>query len=219
VQAFAYFKEVINQHNPQLSSVPIQQAYANNVLVSSSGAASKEANCIGCQLYKAFFLVQNMSCLGFFCSDGTSMPVTPTPCDHEYYTIMFVQFKATVAPAPVSSDLQSIPAATVAFFLKLPQSPSPAEPPSNAVAAATKIQANLDAATTASSTAARDSILQALADGGTIADLDLKDPAISSAIAVLISLSSPAAGSPVSPPLHLTTACSQPPLLLLLPPL
>ena len=80
VQAFAYFKEVIRQHQTQLSSSTIQQAYANNIPVSSSKAASKEANCIGCQLYESFFLIANLSCLKFFWSDGSHVSIALHPC-------------------------------------------------------------------------------------------------------------------------------------------
>ena len=41
VQAFAYFEEILRQYRPQLSSVSVQLAYANNVPVSSSAAASE----------------------------------------------------------------------------------------------------------------------------------------------------------------------------------
>jgi hypothetical protein len=50
VQAFAYFEEVIRQHRPQLTSLTVQQAYANNTPASSSASAAEEANRICCQL-------------------------------------------------------------------------------------------------------------------------------------------------------------------------
>jgi hypothetical protein len=71
VQAFAYFEEVIRQHRPQLTSLTVQQAYADNIPVSSSASASEEANRVSCQLYESFFEVANLDCLGFYESDGS----------------------------------------------------------------------------------------------------------------------------------------------------
>jgi hypothetical protein len=60
VQAFGCFEEVIRQHRPQLTSLTVQQAYADNIPVSSSASASEEANRISCQLHASFFEVANL---------------------------------------------------------------------------------------------------------------------------------------------------------------
>jgi hypothetical protein len=127
VQAFAYFDEVLRQHERQLTSLAIPQAYTNNIIVSSSATASEEASRIGSELHEAFFLVSNLSCLGFFGPDGTKVPVAAAPCDRQP-NIAFVQFQSTVNPTLSSPDLASIPAVTLTFFLPLPQLPIPAKP-------------------------------------------------------------------------------------------
>jgi hypothetical protein len=200
VQAFAYFEEVICQHRAQLSSVTVQQAYANNIPVSSSVAASKEANRIGCQLYEAFFLVSNLSCLGFFCSDGSRATIHPHPSKRSA-AIGFVQFEAIVAPGIFSPDLASISPATVSFFLKLPQSSLPARSATPNIPA--QDAAALAAAALTPATAAMVTTIRAVfAAGGTIVDLNLADPAVTAALSnILSNASNPTApaGAPGTP--------------------
>jgi hypothetical protein len=90
-QAFAYFEEVIRQHRPQLTSLTVQQAYANNIPVSSSASASEEANRVSCQLYDLFFQIANFNCLGFFTSNGSPIPIALAPYDRKH-DISFVPF-------------------------------------------------------------------------------------------------------------------------------
>jgi hypothetical protein len=190
VQAFAYFDEVLRQHERQLTSLAIQQAYANNMPVSSSVAASEEANRIGSELHEAFFLVSNLSCLGFFTSDGTKVPLAPAPCDCKP-NIAFVQFQSTVNPTRSSPDIASISAVTVTFFLPLLQSPIPAKP--QPTASASELQANQDSANTA--LAASDpvnTIIAALVAGGTISELDLTDATVVAALSTIVRSSSTA---------------------------
>jgi hypothetical protein len=131
VQAFAYFEEVIRQHRSQLSSVAVQQAYANNVPVSSSAAASEEANRICCDLYNSFFHVENLSCLGFYHSSGRPALMDLDPNDRKS-DILYVQFEATVAPGNFSDTLAKVASSSVTFFLKLPQSAASCKPSANA---------------------------------------------------------------------------------------
>jgi hypothetical protein len=101
VQDFAYFDEVLCQHEHQLTSLAIQQAYDNNIPVSSSAAASEEANHIGSEFHEVFFLVSNLSCLGFFRSDGTSqylalIPLLPASHMNIWDINLFTQFWAAL---------------------------------------------------------------------------------------------------------------------------
>jgi hypothetical protein len=196
VQAFAYFNEVFRQHERQLTSLAIQQAYANNIPVCSSAAASEEANRIGSELHEAFFLVSNLSCLRFFGPDGTKVHVAPAPCDRKP-SIAFVQFQSTVNPTRSSSNLASIPAVTVTFFLPLPQSPIPAKP--QPTASASELQANQDATDTAlAASNAVNTIIAALVAGGTIAKLDLTDATVVTVLSTTIVRSSSTAPSTAS---------------------
>jgi len=83
VQAFAYLEEILRQHRPQLTSHAIQQAYADNVPVSSSASAAEEANRVNSGLLASFFHVANLTCLGFFKSDGTEASVALEPCNRD----------------------------------------------------------------------------------------------------------------------------------------
>jgi hypothetical protein len=127
VQAFAYFEEIIRQHRPQLTASTVQQAYADNIPVSSSASASEEANRISCQLYDSFFEVANLTCLGFFKSDGTEVSVALDPSQRSS-DISFIQFEAKIDPASFSSALTGSPSYTVQYYLKLPQSMPPPKP-------------------------------------------------------------------------------------------
>jgi hypothetical protein len=121
VQAFAYFEEIIHQHHPQLTSLTVQQAHANNIPVSSSASASEEANRVSGQLCDSFFEVENLNCLGFYKSNGA---IALAPCDRSP-DISFVHFEATVSPAAFGPALSSIQWSTAKFCLKLPQSTLP----------------------------------------------------------------------------------------------
>jgi hypothetical protein len=108
VQAFAYFEEILRQYRPQLSSVSIQLVYAtNNVPVSSSAAASEEANRISCKLYSSLFHVKHLSCLGFYDSTGSKVDITtdPSKCVND---IAFVNLEATIDPVMFSPGLHTI---------------------------------------------------------------------------------------------------------------
>jgi hypothetical protein len=176
------------QHRPQLSSPQVQQAYANHIPVSSSAAASKEANRIGCQLHESFFFAQNLFCLGFFKSNGKRTTIDPNPSNRTA-DIAFVQLEALVTPVHFSTGLAAIPPIALTFFLKLPQ----LSPPASTL---TPVDADALAATLAASAAApitTQDITQLFATGGTIADLDLTNAAVASALsALLTSVSSPA---------------------------
>ena len=134
VQAFTYSEEIIYQHCLQLTSSAIQQAYATNIPISSSASASEEAKRISRQSPDAFFQVANLSCLGFFKSDGTEASAAFDLCDRTS-DITLIQFQATVAPATFSSVLIDTPLSTINYFLKLPQSMPPPKPLSSTVPA------------------------------------------------------------------------------------
>ena len=121
VQAFAYFEEIIRQHRLQLTTHAVQQAYADNIPVSSSASAAEEANRVTSRLLASFFHVSNLTCLGFFKSDGTETFVALEPCNLES-DISIVKFSSTIAPSAFSPALDATPSSTVIHFLKLPQS-------------------------------------------------------------------------------------------------
>jgi hypothetical protein len=126
VQAFVYFEEIIQQYCPQLSSVSVQLTYANNIPVSSTAAASKEANCAGCDLYSSLFHVGRLSCFGFHNSTSTKVDITANPT-----TIAFVNLGATIDPVTFSSDLHTIQPFILPYYLKLPQTITTLSPPSS----------------------------------------------------------------------------------------
>jgi hypothetical protein len=95
VQAFACFEEVLHQHRSQLTSLTIQQAYATNIPVSSSASTSEEANRVSNDVLASFFRVENLTCLGFFHSDGSSASIALAPWARTP-DITFVSFAATV---------------------------------------------------------------------------------------------------------------------------
>jgi hypothetical protein len=206
VQAFAYFEEVICQHRTQLSSATIQQAYATHIPISSSAAASEEANRIACQIYESFFVVGNLQCLGFFRSNSLPVAVAPNAWERDA-DIRFVQFEATVVPATFSSVLAAIPPAVISFFLKLPQSAPPAKPAAAQAALSEDDARDAADAAAASATAAKAAlvaqaaIVSALARGGTVGDLDLTDPIVAAALAAIITkaTAAPANTAPSTP--------------------
>jgi hypothetical protein len=206
VQAFGYFEEVIRQHRTQLSSATVQQAYATHIPISSSAAASEEANRIACQIYDSFFVVGNLQCLGFFKSNSLPVAVAPNAWDRDS-DIRFVQFEATVAPAPFSSVLAAIPPAVIPFFLKLPQSAPPAKPAAKkATISDSDARDTADAASAAATAAeaarvSEAAIVSAFAKGGTIGDLDLDDPTVAAALASIITkaTAAPVATTPSTP--------------------
>jgi hypothetical protein len=192
VQAFAYFEEILRQYRPQLSSVSVQLAYANNVPVSSSAAASEEANRIGCELYSSLFHVDNLSCLGFYDSSGSKVDITTDPSTR-VNDIAFVNLEATIDPVAFSPDLHTIPPFVVPYYLKLPQSTDAAATPSTPTH-----QISATAAKTAADNAAALALLSsALASGASIASLNLADASVTQALAALLS---GAAGQPPSTP-------------------
>ena len=217
VQAFAYFEEVVRQHRSQLTSLLVQQAYATHVPVSSSASASEEANRVSILIYDAFFTTSNLTCLGFFKSDGSSVPISIDPCDRQP-SISFVSFSATVKLASFSPTLldSAVPLITIQFYLPLPQSNIPiaydvtasAAHDDDAAAAATSTAdaANDDDSATAITTAqdappatpdtkAMANIRKLFATGGNIASLNLTSPKIVAALASIIRNTSSSASS------------------------
>jgi hypothetical protein len=128
VQAFACFEEVLHQHRSQLASLTIQQACATNIPVSSSASASEEANRVSNDVLASFFRVENLTCLGFFHSDGSPASIALAPCDRTP-DITFVSFAAAVYLPYFNSALgaAAISSPSVQLFLKLPQSNIPAK--------------------------------------------------------------------------------------------
>ena len=191
VQAFAYFEEVIRQHRSQLTALSVQQAYANNIPVSSSASASEEANRISHLLHDSFFHVANLTCLGFFTSNGTTTPVALDPSDR-VSDISFIQFESTINPASFSSALLDTPSSTIKFFLKLPQSMPPPKINSSVNSAAkvpTSSPDTCDADPSTPDTAAMSAIRDVFATGGDPAALDLSDPSVISALASIVKTS------------------------------
>jgi hypothetical protein len=179
VQAFAYFDKVIQQFCSQLSSATLQQAYATTIPLSSSAAASEDLNRISQLLHDAFFSVTNLACLGFYNANRKSVRIDLDPRDGTA-SIRFIEFEGTVDPVVVSPDLKSASPITVTYFLRLPQTVAPAVTPSPDATAP-------DASLTESNAAdAMEQILRALASGTTLADLDLTDPSVATAISKLV---------------------------------
>jgi hypothetical protein len=198
VQAFAYFEEVIQQFRSQLSSATLQQAYATTIPVSSSAAASEDSNRISQLLTNAFYSVQNLSCLGFYTANRKPVRIDLAPVDRAP-SIRFVEFEATVNPVAISLDLRSVSPVTVTFFLRLPQS----------IASTTMPRADVDhsldavpaTADPAAAATAMVKLLRALASGTTVAELDLTDPSVSSALATLAQqASTPHGTTPITTP-------------------
>jgi hypothetical protein len=70
-QDFACFEEIVHQDCSQFTSLTIQKAHgASNAPVGSSPSAAEEANRVGNLLCDAFLSAANLTCLGFFKSDG-----------------------------------------------------------------------------------------------------------------------------------------------------
>jgi hypothetical protein len=190
VQAFAYFEEVIRQHRPQLTSLTVQQAYADNIPVSSSASASEEANRVSCQLYESFFEVANLDCLGFYASDGSKASIAIAPCDRSP-DIAFVHFEATISPAACSPALSSVPSATAKFFLRLPQSTLPAKPAASSSEPPIIVDDPHDAPATATpDTAQMTAVRKAFASGTVAASLDFDNPSVVAALASIVKISS-----------------------------
>jgi hypothetical protein len=188
VQAFAYFEEIIRQHRPQLTALTVQQAHADNVPVSSSASAAEEANRISYKLHDSFFHVANLTCLGFFTSDGKEASVALDP-SHRASDISFVKFSATVVPSTFSLDLVNTPPSTVHYFLKLPQATPPSKPSNRHVETVDSdppsspepdhIPGNPDMSAVAA-------IREVFAAGGNADDLMLTSPKVKHALASLI---------------------------------
>jgi hypothetical protein len=192
VQAFAYFDEVIQQFRSQLSSATLQQAYATTVPVSSSAAASEDSNRISQLLHDAFFSVNKLACLGFYTANRKSVRIDLDPCDRTA-AIRFVKFEATVDPVLVSPDLKSASPITVNYFLRLPQT----------IATATAPDASATDPGTASppdTSNAMEQLLQALASGTTVAELDLTDPSVATALSTLVMQASAPNDDPMATP-------------------
>jgi hypothetical protein len=81
VQAFAYFKEVIQQCCSQLSSATLQQAYATTIPVKSLVAASEDSNRISHMIHHAFCSIHSLSCLGFCTANYKPVCIGLTPHD------------------------------------------------------------------------------------------------------------------------------------------
>ena len=189
VQAFAFFEEIIRQHRSQLTAATVQQAYAANIPVSSSASASEEANRICHQLSDSFFHVGNLSCLGFFKSDGTEVPVAFDPCDRGS-DIAFIKIQSTVDPASFSPALAETSPFTVDYFLKLPQSLPPAKPTVDLVDQAPAPANTHKGNPSTPDTIALARVRQLFDDGGDPSTLDLSNPATVTALASLIKTSS-----------------------------
>jgi hypothetical protein len=199
VQAFSYFEEVIRQHSSQLTNLTIQQAYASNIPVSSTAGASEEANRIFGLIYDAFFSVSNITCLGFFKSDGTPVPVSLDPSARAA-DIAFVSFSATLNLASFSSALTTaVSSPTVQYYLKLPQSNIPtaaadappiahttADDPSSDDDDSAIANANKTPPATPGDTKAMTSVRNIFARGGGIDQLDMSSPRIVQALAAII---------------------------------
>jgi hypothetical protein len=198
VQAFACFEEIIRQHRPQLTALGVQQACADHVPVSSSASASKEADRISSQLNEHFFHVGNLTCLGFFTSDGKASPVDLDP-SHRAPDISFVKFSATVDPSAVSSDLLDTPSSTVQCFLKLNESLPPANPAdqnqSKSDSPSSPATANAKTPGTPN-TIAMTTVRQVFASGRDASDLDFTDPMILWALTSIVNVSSAPPTSP-----------------------
>jgi hypothetical protein len=150
--------------------------------VSSSAAASEDSNRISQLLHDAFFSVNNLACPGFYTANRKSVRIDLDPCDRTV-SIRFVEFEATVDPVVVSPDLKSASPITVTYFLRLPQSIAPA---AATISTATAPDVSLTDSNTATPSIAMEQILHALASGTTVADLDLTDPSVATALSTLV---------------------------------
>jgi hypothetical protein len=163
--------------------------------VSSTTAASEEANRIGCDLYSSLFHVGRLSCLGFHNSTGTKVNITTNPTTR-VDNIAFVNLEATINPITTfSSDLHTILPFFIPYYLKLPQTTTTPNPPSS-----TPLPVSPSAAKTAADNAAGAiAILSTrLANGASVASLNLTDAAVThQALAAIISGTS---RTPVAPP-------------------
>jgi hypothetical protein len=95
----------------------------------------------------------------------------------------FVEFEATVDPIVVSPDLKSASPITVTYFLRLPQSIAPA---AATISTATAPDVSLTDSNAATPSIAMEQILHALASGTTVAELDLTDPSVATALSTLV---------------------------------
>ena len=195
VQAFAYLEEILRQHRPQLTSHAIQQAYADNVPVSSSASAAEEANRVNSGLLASFFHVANLTCLGFFKSDGTEASVALEPCNRDA-DISFVKFSSTIAPSTFSDALDGTPSSTVVYFLKLPQSIPPASSstvPGSAPGTPADTAPNSPLTDTpppkTAETAAVSVLRKMFASGGNPSQLDLSSPLMLKALTSIVNTS------------------------------
>jgi hypothetical protein len=199
VQAFSYFEDILEQHRLQLNSTTIQQAYAKHVPVSSPAAASEEANLVAAAIYKSFYSVLNLHCLGFFTASGQAKSVAvDEDASKRDPGICFVKFVATVTPADISPLLSAMPATVVTFFLPLPQAPTPSSstglPSTNPAAAAA----------VAAVAAATARIVQALNAGTPLLSIDITNPIMAAGMAAHLSASTNLGSSVGSPTPHLT---------------
>jgi hypothetical protein len=197
VQAFAYFEEVLHQHRSQLTSLTIQQAYATNIPVSSSASASEEANRVSNDILASFFRVENLTCLGFFHSDGSPASIALAPCDRTP-DITFVSFAATVYLPYFNSALgaAAISSPSVQFFLKLPQSIIPAKSVINmshdepAKSPSPPMSPAVDKDSSSTPDTANMTLLRtSFADNGNTDDINFEDPAVLAALKSIIKIS------------------------------
>jgi hypothetical protein len=162
--------------------------------VSSSAAASEDSNRISQLLHDAFFSVDNLACLGFYAANRKSVRIDLDPCDRTA-AIRFVEFVAIVDPVLVSPDLKSSSPITVNYFLCLPQT--------IAIATATALDASATDPGTVSppdTSNAMEQLLQALASGTTVAELDLTDPSVATALSTLVLQASAPTDDPMATP-------------------
>jgi hypothetical protein len=196
VQAFACFEEIVRQHRSQLNASTVQQAYADNIPVSSSASASEEANRVSGKLYNSFFDIANLTCLGFFRSDGTKVAVAVDPCDRSS-DISFIHFEAKIDPASFSSALIGTPSHAVQHYLKLPQFVPPANPATSTTlathdeseTAAPKSPTNDDNSFVSHDAPAMKDVRKVFADSGDPTKLDLTEASVVRALASIVKTS------------------------------
>jgi hypothetical protein len=193
VQAFACFEEAIRQHRSQLTTLTVQQACADNIIVSSSASATasaSEANRVRCQLCESFFEVANLNCLGFCKSDGSKASVALAPCDRSP-DISFVHFEATSFLAAFSPALSSVPSSTARFFSKLPQSTLPPKLAAATSESPINIADDHDVPTSAApDTIQTTAVREAFASSTVAESLNLDNPSVVAALASIVKISS-----------------------------
>jgi hypothetical protein len=143
--------------------------------VSSTAAASEEANRVGYDLYSSLFHVGRLSCLGFHNSTGTKVDITADPTIR-VDDIAFVNLEASNDPVMFSPNLYTIPPFVVPYYLKLPQTTTTPNPPCSTPTPISPTAAK----TTADNAAAIAALSTTLANGTSIASLNLADAAVTS---------------------------------------